>query len=451
MKTKAFSYLLFATIIFAAGSARAEGGLELGGFLGTHIFSQDNELGVADVATADSPTTSLAIGLRLAYPVFWRFSIEGEGVLLPTHARNADTNVLILGWRLNALFEFLDRKAPIRPFLLVGGGGFSSFSKNDAVIDDETDLVAHGGVGLKVAAGDTWGLRLDGRILFPPSSEDSSVTIDWEIFAGLYKDFGLKKRKRAPKDSDNDGIMDANDRCPSQPEDKDGFQDEDGCPENDNDNDGIPDANDKCPNEAETINSVEDEDGCPEGDEDGDNIFGANDKCPTQKEDKDGYEDEDGCPDTDNDGDGVTDTADRCPDKPETANGYEDSDGCPDEVPAKVAKFTGTIKGIRFKSGSAVIFRSSYPVLDEAVAVLKEFQSVQLEIQGHTDSTGSDATNLTLSDNRAASVRSYLISKGIAEDRLQSRGYGETVPVADNKTKGGRAQNRRVEFKLITQ
>ena len=179
-------------------------------------------------------------------------------------------------------------------------------------------------------------------------------------------------------------------------------------------------------------------------------LSGSADQCPNEPEDMDQFEDENGCPDLDNDGDGLDDKTDQCPNKAETVNGYEDSDGCPDEVPEKVAKFSGTIKGIKFKLGSAVLVPSSHKILDEAVKVLTEYPTVRLEIQGHTDSTGSDDTNLNLSERRAASVRQYLTSKGVAEDRLESKGYGETTPIADNTTPQGRAQNRRVEFKLIS-
>src|SRR5690606_18155294 len=109
-------------------------------------------------------------------------------------------------------------------------------------------------------------------------------------------------------------------KCPMEPEDMDGFQDDDGCPEADNDGDGLADAQDKCPNEAE---------------------------------DKDGFQDDDGCPDPDNDGDGVADASDKCVDQPETKNGYQDDDGCPDEIPQKVKQFTGVIQGINFKVNSS--------------------------------------------------------------------------------------------------
>ena len=166
-------------------------------------------------------------------------------------------------------------------------------------------------------------------------------------------------------DRDHDGVPDAVDKCPDVPEDKDGFEDKDGCPDLDNDNDGILDKDDKCPNEAEDFDQFEDEDGCPDPDNDkdgiddlhdacpldpedhkppkpndgcplsktdtdGDGIMDDKDKCPTDPEDKDGFEDEDGCPDPDNDNDGIPDGFDQCPNQPEDMDGFQDDDGCPD-------------------------------------------------------------------------------------------------------------------------
>jgi OOP family OmpA-OmpF porin len=133
-------------------------------------------------------------------------------------------------------------------------------------------------------------------------------------------------------DNDNDGILDAQDKCPNDPEDKDQFQDEDGCPDLDNDKDGIPDLNDACPNAAEDGRGKRPKDGCPSTseDSDGDGINDTIDKCPDDPEDRDGFQDEDGCPDPDNDNDGIPDNFDNCPNQPEDADGFQDEDGCPD-------------------------------------------------------------------------------------------------------------------------
>ncbi len=132
-------------------------------------------------------------------------------------------------------------------------------------------------------------------------------------------------------DNDNDGILDADDPCPTEAEDMDGFEDEDGCPDTDNDGDGVRDGFDSCPNEAEDMDGDRDEDGCPDDDTDRDGIDDANDACPNEPEDIDGFGDEDGCPEDDFDGDGIPDDADECPDQPELINGINDTDGCPEE------------------------------------------------------------------------------------------------------------------------
>jgi hypothetical protein len=134
------------------------------------------------------------------------------------------------------------------------------------------------------------------------------------------------------RDADQDGVYDSEDKCPDQPEDRDGFKDQDGCPDPDNDADGIPDVSDKCPNDPEDFDQFEDADGCPELDNDKDGIPDLNDACPNAREDGLGKRPKDGCPSTseDSDGDGVNDTVDKCPDEPEDRDGFQDADGCPD-------------------------------------------------------------------------------------------------------------------------
>lgn len=139
-------------------------------------------------------------------------------------------------------------------------------------------------------------------------------------------------------DADNDGdhFEDAVDKCPNQAEDMDGFEDTDGCPDLDDDKDGVPDERDACRDKPETKNGFKDDDGCPdELDKDADGVSDSSDKCPDEPEDTDGFEDTDGCPDLDNDKDGIPDSSDECSEEPETINDFEDTDGCPDENPKK--------------------------------------------------------------------------------------------------------------------
>ena len=142
-------------------------------------------------------------------------------------------------------------------------------------------------------------------------------------------DFALRYAPTG-RDTDGDGIPDARDRCPNDPEDRDGFQDDDGCPDPDNDGDGIPDVRDRCRDAAEDFDGHEDDDGCPELDDDGDGVPDDKDKCRGEPEDRDGFKDDDGCPDPDNDGDGILDAKDRCPDDAEDKDGFQDEDGCPE-------------------------------------------------------------------------------------------------------------------------
>ena len=250
-----------------------------------------------------------------------------------------------------------------------------------------------------------------------------------------------------PGDLDGDGVPDNVDQCPRVPEDKDGFQDDDGCPDDDNDGDGIPDKADKCPNEPEDRDGFQDEDGCPEPDNDNDNIADKLDKCPLEPEDKDGFEDDDGCPDPDNDKDGILDAADKCP---------NESGAPPDGCPKKYNLVVVTQNKIElkqtvfFETGRANIRTISHPLLNEVAQALRDNPAIKVEVQGHTDSQGSDAINLKLSQQRAQAVQVYLIKRGISSDRLAPKGYGESVPIADNRTAAGRSQNRRVEFVITS-
>ena len=282
----------------------------------------------------------------------------------------------------------------------------------------------------------------------------AQITIGW---SGVIK----------PPDTDGDGVIDKEDKCPKKPEDKDGFEDDDGCPDLDNDGDGVPDSRDKCPNDPADC------DGCPVLDADGDGINDDEDKCPNNPEDMDGFEDGDGCPEADNDDDGLPDGKDDCPDKAEDQDGYEDLDGCPDvdndgdgilDADDQCPNVKGTaetqgcpktkeiqrgkliLTGVNFQSGKAILTQNSYKILDQVYESLAEWTNVRLEIQGHTDSQGGSEYNRNLSQKRADAVKFYLVEKGIDPSRLQAIGYGEESPIAENSTAAGRAKNRRVEL-----
>lgn len=251
-------------------------------------------------------------------------------------------------------------------------------------------------------------------------------------------------------DNDKDGIPDLKDRCPNEAEDMDGFEDSDGCPDLDNDKDGIPDLRDRCSNEPEDMDGFEDTDGCPDLDNDRDGIPDSQDRCPNEPEDKDGFEDTDGCPDIDNDRDGIPDTRDKCPNEAENINGFQDEDGCPDAVKqtpkAKKIEKQVVLRGVNFKSGSAELTYESFAALDVIAEQLNEYPDVRIEIRGYTDNVGKRAENIRLSQMRAESIKTYLVQKGIAMSRIIAMGYGPDNPVASNRTAAGRAENRRTEM-----
>jgi outer membrane protein OmpA-like peptidoglycan-associated protein len=211
----------------------------------------------------------------------------------------------------------------------------------------------------------------------------------------------------AVADRDGDGIPDDVDKCPDQAEDKDGYQDEDGCPEADNDHDGLADAADACPNEAGPAAAK----GCP-----------------------------------DKDGDGIADRDDACP----TVAGLPEDKGCPKYKQLVVTESKIEIKQkIFFAYGSTKILPRSDPLLAEVAQALQDRANLCVRIEGHTDNQGSRAANLTLSDGRAKAVREALSSRGVPDARLTSKGYADELPIDTNATLEGRENNRRVEFVIV--
>lgn len=275
------------------------------------------------------------------------------------------------------------------------------------------------------------------------------------------------ERSKGPEcegDRDLDGIRDSKDACPDEPEDYDGDKDTDGCPDLDRDGDGIGDDIDKCPDDPEDKDGFEDEDGCPELDNDKDGIKDTIDQCPLKPEDKDGYEDLDGCPDPDNDKDGIPDSSDKCPNDPEDKDGFEDLDGCPEEGPKatpppkpkyKHIKIVGDRielkQKILFYYNKAKIKPKSFGLLNEVGRVLVDRKTMEVRIEGHTDSRGKARYNKKLSKKRAAAVRQYMIEAGVQPNRMTSDGLGEEKPRYSNKSKRGRNNNRRVEFHITKQ
>lgn len=339
-------------------------------------------------------------------------------------------------------FMQLIKSKVIDPSLHVGGG-------YTWIGDDASSGTVNGGIGLTFWFTEQVGLSLQSTYKHSFEEDRNVFPTHMQHFAGLTFKFG-------GKDTDGDGIYDRDDACP----DVAGLPQFNGCP--DTDLDGIQDSADACPNEAgpAELNGCPDRDGdgvadkddaCPDTaglkalngcpDADGDGVADNVDKCPTVA----GPRENGGCPWPDTDGDGVLDKDDRCP----SVKGTVANKGCPEITEEQIKKLNEYAKTILFNSGKSTFKEQTYPVLQNIASILKEYPTARFIIEGHTDSDGSNALNQTLSENRAAAVVGYLIENGIDRSRLASAGFGETKPIASNKTAKGKAQNRRVEVKLI--
>lgn len=242
-----------------------------------------------------------------------------------------------------------------------------------------------------------------------------------------------------PIDTDGDGVPDYLDLCPGTPKEAKGMVDKNGCLL-DTDGDGVPDYLDLCPNTPLEARGFVDKNGCLL-DTDGDGVPDYLDKCPNTPTAARGMVDVNGCP-RDTDGDGIPDYLDKCPTIPGTAA----NNGCPEVKKEVKTLFKKAMQGIQFETNKFVIKPFSFKILNTIADALNLNPEYLIEVQGHTDNVGKPEANLTLSDKRAKAVMDYLISKGVNATRLTSHGYGDTVPVASNKTSKGRALNRRVQF-----
>lgn len=427
-------------------------GIFLGGLFPPNRHALRDPFLPDDPATRGVETNALddvapEFGIRIAVLPIPYLGVEGEATIMPTSAALFDASGAVRDTSSATLYALRGHLllqypfASVTPFIL-GGVGRHYLNENSGIIGKDSDVSFHFGGGVKLPLKEHLQVRIDVRDTIIPQQGfvgAKDPTSHWpEALVGLTYAFGGSEPPPPPPpppmDSDHDGLTDDLDKCPVAPANT-----PDGCPIPDTDGDGVVDNVDECPTQVGTLPN-----GCPDLDTDKDSIPVPADVCPDQP----GIA-PDGCPDKDSDKDGVPVPDDKCVDQPETKNGYEDADGCPDEVPEVVKKFTGVIKGINFEFGKATIRRDSFPLLDEAAKVLVEFPSLRLEISGHTDNVGTVERNLELSKARAESVRAYIMTKGVASERLEARGVGSAEPVADNKTKAGQAQNRRIEFKIL--
>jgi len=285
-----------------------------------------------------------------------------------------------------------------------------------------------------ISAGLTSAQAAEGKYYDPSNvASPKTNTIGYE----LYRTIGCPGKQLLDAgcpdgDGDGDGVKDSKDKCPTTPKGR--KVNAEGC-ELDGDGDGVVDALDKCPTtpKGRKVNA----EGC-ELDSDGDGVIDANDKCPTVPAPGTA----DGCPVAkDSDGDGIMDDKDKCP----TVAAPGTADGCPPPAPTPAPKKL-TLEGVNFDNDKATLRPDAYGILDKAAATLKEWGNAKVEVAGHTDSRSDDDYNQKLSQRRAETVRTYLIGKGVAADRLTAKGYGESSPVADNESEEGRFKNRRVEL-----
>ena len=325
------------------------------------------------------------------------------------------------------------------PYAQVGGGY--------AAIDNEGKFRTLVGAGANFWFTDNIGLNL--QTAYHPTMKSESTENYFQHALGITIKFGKQDR-------DNDGVADKDDKCPDvagKPElngcpdaDGDGITDaEDACPDvfglkefngcPDTDGDGIADKDDECPEVAGKPELK----GCPDADNDG--IADKDDKCPQQA----GPKENNGCPWPDRDGDGVLDKDDECPEEAGPAS----NKGCPEVTQEVQTQLNSFAKTILFDVGKSTIRPESATVLNNIVNVLNKYKNSKFSVEGYTDTSGNKDKNQRLSEDRAYSVKAYLVDKGINPARLSAKGFGPEKPIASNKTKKGRELNRRVEINLV--
>jgi len=432
-------------------------------------------------------------GGRIGFFLTDLLSLEIDGSYLqPSSTSGTGTSELVPGGVSVALNFGGDKNI----FYLLGG--YSHYAFFRTAPGRFSDDGIHGAIGDRIFIEPGVAFRAEVRGVYIPQSKAPAATGEWagHVTASIGVDFFFGGRpatdtdhdlvadrqdacpdtpanaavdvRGCPTDSDRDGVVNGLDACPNSP--SGAHIDARGCP-TDDDKDGVPDGVDQCPNTSG--GAAVDSRGCP-SDSDADRVPDGVDQCPNTEfgmpvdtvgcpldTDKDRVPDGlDRCPNTppntevdatgcttkrDTDGDGVDDADDRCP---ATATGSRvDASGCPILfAPGRTALI---LRGVTFETGSSNLRPESFTILDQVAGSLIANPDVRIEIGGHTDNTGSAATNIRLSQQRANAVMQYLAGKGVSQFHMAARGYGSTRPVAPNTTAAGRAQNRRVELRRL--
>jgi len=447
-----FALVLLATVaVVSKATAQHAGQFEFGLFPQVSYF--DRSLRITQGRTGPGGRLGIFLSDHLA--------IEGEGAYVPAEgALGTDVSYIPLRAKLA-----LNVPAGEHVGLVFGAGYVHTLYRKDYDLSDDG---ATGSIGVRLGLGDVTSIRIDTYLDYIPSPDNGvSDNINWGIQPGLSFLFG---GKRGVRDKDGDGVPDDVDQCKNTPAgDK---VDAKGCTIKDSDGDGVLDDVDQCldtpagdkvdasgcslPKDADGDGVLDNVDQCPDtpaGDKvdakgcslpkdgDGDGVLDNVDKClDTPAGDQ---VDASGCSlPKDSDGDGVTDDKDRCPSTP--AGVKVDDEGC--QVLFEPGKKALILEGVNFETGKAELTPESRAILDGVAESLVANEEIRVQVGGHTDSRGSAALNKRLSAARAESVRQYLISKGVAADRLTAAGFGPSRPIASNKTAAGRAQNRRVEL-----
>lgn len=457
---------------------------------GENDISTIRALGTGSIGYYISPKVGIELNGGYGYNTIRDLSESGWLQKFLSEDNSLQYKTLFYPISANLRFNIL-RDKPVIPYLL-GGLGYCFWEIEDVAADSifvsKRNFMSVVGAGLEFELSRNFALDLSLRYHnYFDQDRDMSGCIQQNIEAdisdgNLSFGLGFSIRFGGYIDDDGDHIGNRRDKCPNLPEDFDGFQDKDGCPDFDNDGDGLDDIVETNtgifvdknntgtdPNKADTDNDkISDYDEVykygsnplkQESDNDGisdyDEIKTYNTNPSSEDTDKDGLSDNDEIfvyftdpvtPDTD--GDGFVDGRDKCPIEPEIYNGYKDDDGCPDEKPDMFFQKRSSVilEGVQFNSGSAKLTHSAKNKIQKVVTTLKNYPEMHLEISGHTDNLGFRNANIKLSKARADAVRNYIISQGISANRLRSIGLGPDYPIASNKTKEGRARNRRIEF-----